>query len=646
MANATNMDPEALRAHLPVFRTIRDIEAFEAVPLEERLQVRSTYDFFRQGAALDPERVALHFLPRGRADDEPETLRYKDMVGRVHQAANLFHDLGVGPRDVVSYLLPSLPETHFTVWGAEATGIVNPVNFLLEPAQIVEILNAAGTKCLVALGPTEGFDIWEKVTALRADVPSLQTILQVRGASEERDGVLDFGRQLESYPADRLVSGRAIAPDEPAGYFHTGGTTSAPKLVIQTHGNQVYDVWIRGLRTKMTAADTLMSAIPLFHANGFIVTTILPLTIGATIVLAGPSGFRNPDLVKDFWRIVERFRVTTFSAVPTMYSTLLNVPIEDADVSSLRFAACGAAPMPVEVFKSFERQTGLMIIEGYGLTEGTASSGNNPMDGERRVGSVGFRHPYQEIKPVKLDGDGAYERDCEVGEVGVIAMRGPHLFPGYKQEEYNRTAWVAGDWFNTGDLGYYDEDSYLWLAGRAKDLIIRGGHNIDPSVIEETLHQHPGVALAAAVGQPDPHAGELPVAYVELKPDAAVSADELMSLAREHIPERAAVPVGLWVLETMPQTAVGKIYKPALRHDAVKRVMEDALAPVAANNGATLTVTVNGDATTGIRATIRSEIADGTPRSAIAERIKAALGPYALTYDVVWDEDEPPFTGP
>ena len=646
MANAANKDSESLRARLPVFKTIRDIEAFESIPIEERLGVQNTYDFLQQGAAIDPERVALHFLPQGRADDEPETYRYKDMIGRINQAANLFHDLGIGPRDVVSYLLPSLPETHFTVWGAEATGIVNPVNYLLEPAQIVEILNAAGTRCLVALGPSDGFDIWEKVTALRGDVPSLQTILQVRGAGEERDGVLDFNQQVEPYPADRLVSGRSIAPDEPTGYFHTGGTTSAPKLVIQTHLNQVYDVWIRGLRTKMTAADTLMSAIPLFHANGFIVTTILPLTVGATIVLAGPSGFRNPDLVKDFWKIVERYRVTTFSAVPTMYSTLLNVPIDGADVSSLRFAACGAAPMPVEVFKSFERQTGLMIIEGYGLTEGTASSSNNPIDGERRVGSVGLRHPYQEIKPVKLDDNGAYVRDCEVGEVGVIAMRGPHLFPGYKQEEYIRTAWLAEGWFNTGDLGYYDEDSYLWLTGRAKDLIIRGGHNIDPSVIEETLHQHPGVALAAAVGQPDPHAGELPVAYVELKRDADTSGDELKAFARENISERAAVPVAVWVIETMPLTAVGKIYKPALRHNAIERVLEDALAPVAADSDTALTVSVNGDATTGTRATIRSRVAGKTQQAAIAERIKAALSPYALTYDVAWDEDEPPSASP
>ncbi|MGH8435218.1 MAG: AMP-binding protein, partial [Pseudomonas sp.] len=260
-----------------------------------------------------------------------------------------------------------------------------------------------------------------------------------------------------------------------------------------------------------------------------------------------------------------------------IYAGLLQVPSAGHDLSSLRYALCGAAPMPVELIRQFEGKTGLTLIEGYGLTEGTCGSCGNPPAGERRPGSIGLRMPYCEVKIAVLDEHGQYLRDAATNEIGNLCLRGITVFNGYLQADKNRGIWIDGDWFNTGDLGRIDADGYIWLTGRSKDLIIRGGHNIDPQMIEEALHKHPAVAMAAAVGKPDLKAGELPVVYVQLKPGVAVDEAELRAHAAAHIPERAAVPKEVWIIDAIPVTAVGKTFKPTLRFDAIRRVFEEQL---------------------------------------------------------------------
>lgn len=235
----------------------------------------------------------------------------------------------------------------------------------------------------------------------------------------------------------------------------------------------------------------------------------------------------------------------------------------------------------MHVLRAFEERTGVKILEGYGLTEGTCVSSLNPPRGERRVGSVGLRIPGQAMKTVLLDQQGSYVRDCAVDEIGVVAVSGPNVFAGYRDTEPDDRVWLScGDgrrWLDTGDLGRFDRDGYLWLTGRKKDLIIRGGHNIDPAVIEEPLHRHASVALAAAVGRPDVHAGELPVAYVQLRPGASVTESELLAFLHLEISERIALPKRLHIIDAMPLTAVGKIYKPALKRLQAQDALETAL---------------------------------------------------------------------
>lgn len=585
-------------AHTPAppIATLRDIEAIERLSLEERGMPDSTYALIRQSAERHPHKRAMTFLLQGDAEETPFELTYGQLLERVTQAANAFHHLGVRPDTAVSFLLPNLPQTHFTLWGGEAAGIVNAINPLLEPEHIAELVHAANSRVLVTLAPFPGTDLWDKVAGLRERLPELEAIVTVdmanllpepqRSAIKAQrgvlpEGVLDFDELLDRFPGDHLQSGRVIAPDDVASYFHTGGTTGTPKLAPHSHRNEVAMAMILSYAINLGEGDNTLCGLPLFHVNGVMVTGLAPFFAGAEILIATPQGYRNTRLIQNFWKVIERYRVSFFSGVPTIYAGLLQVPSEGHDLSSLRYALCGAAPMPVELIRQFEAKTGLKLIEGYGLTEATCGTCGNPAHGERRPGSIGMRMPYCQVKVVVLDEQGRYLRDAAREEIGNLCVRGVTVFKGYLQASKNKDIWVDGDWFNTGDLGRMDADGYIWLTGRSKDLIIRGGHNIDPQMIEEALHRHPAVAMAAAVGKPDDKVGELPVVYVQLKPGASVSEAELLEHAARHVPERAAVPKEVWIIEAIPVTAVGKTFKPALRFDATRRVLEDVLGAIA-----------------------------------------------------------------
>jgi fatty-acyl-CoA synthase len=487
---------------------------------------------------------------------------------------------------------------------------------------------------LIALGPLPGSDIWEKVVTIRPQVPSLSTVIQVLGPPDPEKECVHFETQLEQYPADRLLSGRTIASGDLAAYFATGGTTGSPKLARHTHANEVFDAWAITQVADTRPEDVFLCGLPLFHVNAVHVTGLVPLSVGATIVLLSPAGYRDPGVIKHFWKIVDHYHATSFSGVPTLFSNLLRVPV-DADIHSLTVAVCGAAPMPVEVFTTFEQRTGVSILEGYGLTEATCASSTNPRYGERRVGSIGLRYPYQAMKAVILDQHGRYLRDCQPGETGTLVVKGPNVFAGYVQEEQNTGLWVADGWLNTGDLARQDKDGYFWLSGRSKDLIIRGGHNLDPAVIEEALYTHPAVALAAAVGKPDAYAGELPMAYVVLKAGATVTEQALLDYAQQTVKERAAIPKSIVILDQMPLTTVGKIFKPPLRCDAVRRVYAEALSAVLPAH-LSWEIQVEPNQQHGMLATL---ILSGIPeeqRVLAHEQVARALGMYVVKYQIQW----------
>jgi len=575
----------------------------------------STFESIARGCAIDPDAPALSFFMSADAYQDAETWSYRDLMQTITQAANAFHGLGIGKDDVISFLLPNLPETHFTLWGGQAAGIVAAFNPLLEPSVLATLLATANTKILVTLAPFPGTDLWARLQPVLDQVGSLEHVVLVNLAERVRgprqavarqlqqqevaslcgpEGIRgkvpahvqihDFWPLLQSQPSDRLCWERKISASDRSSYYCTGGTTGLPKIAVRCHGNEVANAWSVGkfMGGAVRPGKTLFCGLPLFHVNGVLVTGLLPFSNGAHVVIGTPQGYRGEGVFARFWEIVEHYRINFFSAVPTIYAALMQVPVAGHDISSLEYGLCGAAPMPVELFKGFQERTGLKILEGYGLTEATCVSTVNPTTGERRIGSIGLRLPGQDMKAVILDENGNYVRDCGVNEVGVLAIAGPNVFEGYLSEEHEAGLWLdcadGRRWLNTGDLGRRDQEGYFWLTGRKKELIIRGGHNIDPLIIEEALHQHPAVEIVAAVGRPDAYAGELPVAYVQLKPGAKASESELAEFAKSRIGERAAQPKFIRIFDKLPLTAVGKLFKPALKRMEARDSISDALS--------------------------------------------------------------------
>jgi len=613
------------------FRHIGDIEDFEKTPIEKRLDVFNTYDLLKKGAAINPDATAISFFLAGDSYDQPLQVTYRDLISNITKTANLFHDLGVGPRDVVSYLLPNLPHTHYVLWGGEAAGIVNPINPLLEPATIAEICQAAGTKILVALAEFPESDIWQKVMAIRNDLPDLKAIVRVMGPSDETEGIYGYDDLLGRYGGEKLDSGRMIDPHDIASMYHTGGTTGTPKLAPHNHYNETVMAYMLSAAAEINTGEAALCGLPLFHVNGTMVTGSMPFSIGAHVVLLGPRGYRDPSVMQNFYKIVDHYQAVTFSSVPTVLSVLLDIPKGDADISSLRYAICGAAPLSVELFKRFEDHSGMKILEGYGLTEGTCASSFNPYHGQQKVGSIGLRLPYMQMKTFMVDGEGKFIREAAVDEIGAVCIEGPNVFNGYLDDAHNQGIWPKEGWLNTGDLGRRDADGYFWLTGRTKELIIRGGHNIDPAVIEDPLYRLPGVQVAAAVGRPDPHAGEVPIAYVQLQEDSDLSEAQIFEYLKVEIGERAAIPKEVYVVDQIPLTPVGKIFKPSLRWQAIQRVYQAELE-VIAELTESIHISVREDKIHGALAVIKIKPATGISHAELRKKVDDLLARYTVKY--------------
>ena len=555
-------------------RTREDLERFESeMTLDQRLPERSILDVFKASAAQHPNSTAITMLMTGAEDEQPRRVDYGQLLTMIQSAANAFSMLG-GAAPGVAYMLPSLIETHVTLWGAETAGYAVPINFLLQPESIVELIKASGTKILVALGPHPQLDIWEKALELREQIPGLILVRVSPPGTPGENGVVDFGTALAEQPNDHLIFGEPRGGDNVAAYFHTGGTTGVPILVAHTHRSQLVSAFGGAAMCGYTSDDILTATLPLFHVAGTMVGGLSAFMAGVELVVMSPSGLRNPEIVEGFWRLVAQHNITVVGGVPTALGAVLQVPVGDNDISAVRTGLTGAALLPPAVGTRFKDVTGCHLHEILGMTESSGLVSIDPLCGPGSVGSVGWALPYTQVETLRLNEDGSLGEPCATDEIGVIIIQGDHISPGYLDPKHNDGVFDTGR-LNSGDLGYKDAQGRIYIAGRSKDLIIRSGHNIDPAMIENAMATHPAVALAAAVGMPDVYSGELPVCFVELLPDADVSVEDLHQHAQSVIDERPAWPKFIQTIDTIPLTTVGKIFKPSLRCIVAKqKVME------------------------------------------------------------------------
>jgi fatty-acyl-CoA synthase len=565
-------------------RDISDIERIERVPLEDRLAI---VDFHQRIAlalaARNRDDAAIHFVPDGDVDGIVHETSFGTLRGNIERVASLLRSRHIKHPDVVAILVPTMPAVYWTIIGAMVQAVPFPLNWMLEPQYLLSLLTEANVKAIIVLGPTPGFKIWESLMSIKDQLPARLPVWSVTAPGSEVLPEFDLDLQLRGQDQARLDSVGAApvhAGSDVAAYVHSGGTTGLPKIVKLSHRNISYRHWTLQLAMQMTLGEVILQDTPIFHVGGLAGRSLPMLASGASLVIPSLMGARDKRYISNYWKFIARFRVTRLSGVPTTFSVLAKSPPQGEDLSSLkRNFVTGSTALPISVRHEFERVSGVRILNSYGLTENTASVAIEPRDGHSRDGS-GIPLPYTRVRVARLEDTGATPEICGPNQTGMIQVRGPGVTLGYLNDNHTRASRTADGWLITGDLGRIDTDGTLYVTGRSKDIIIRGGHNIDPSLIEDALLESPEVLLAAAVGKPDAHAGELPVAYVQLIAGSRIIEADLLAHVAARIPERAAIPKEIFVVEKIPLTDAGKPAKVVLRHDAAERTFRKALSAI------------------------------------------------------------------
>ncbi len=515
--------------------------------------------------------MTIATLLEERAAERPEQpyLLWKDhqlSYGQLRDVADAVGrrllSLGLVPGDRVAIHLPNCAEFVHVFFGAMRAGLVAvPMNSQLKERELKYILQNSEARACISVWP-----LVNMVRNVRGELPALKTIVISGTCPVPRDAwAQELGEGL--LPYDDFLPGPGFVPAPPApldasaeaAIIYTSGTTGNPKGVVLTHHN--YGTNLRQLirAADIKPEDRFLCVLPLFHVNAQVVTLLAPLGAGASVVLLEKF---SPV---EFLEAIHKYQVTTFSAVPTIYAILNNrLDLGKYDLSHLRFCICGAAPMPVEVFETFEKKFKARIVEGYGLSEGTCASSVNPVDGVRKVGSIGVPLEGQEMRIV--DDHGV---PVAPGVTGEIVVRGENVMKGYFKDPAASEAALREGWLHTGDLGHVDSDGYFWIAGRKKEMIIRGGENIYPKEIEDVLYAHPRVAEAAVVGLPDPVWGEEVGAFIVLREKTKLThqhllSDEVISFLKERLADYK-LPRKVFFRDNLPRTATGKVQKHVLK---------------------------------------------------------------------------------
>ena len=482
------------------------------------------------------DKVAIRYYERD--------ITYRELDEQSTRVANGLQKLGVRKGDRVCILMDNSPEFFYAYFGIiKIGGIAGPINCWWQTGEIQYLLNDSGAVCLLV-----DHNYREHVDKIIDDTPALKNVI-------EREATDDRFHAFENMMAEEVsLPTVEIDLSDVSTIVYTSGTTGTPKGVLLTHRNILTNSWQASLLANIDEKDVIMCFLPLFHVNGLVITGTSPLTRGSQIIL------RRGFSASEFWECVAKYRVSIFSGVPTVYQILLNTPSDEGvDVSSLRYGVCGAAPMPVEAIRKFEEQFNMIIVEGYGLTEGTAGATANPIDGVRKIGSIGI--PFAGTEARLFD-----EQDEEVpqGEVGEICIQGDHVMKGYYNKPEDTAQTLRGGWLHTGDMAYKDEDGYLFIVDRKKEMIIRGGENIYPKELEGVIYQHPQVMESAVVGVPDAIFGEEVMACLVLHPGEVLAEEAFQDWCRANMASYK-VPKYVDFREALPKNILGKILKKELK---------------------------------------------------------------------------------
>ncbi len=524
---------------------------------------------FEEAAGRYADRPCLDFLGR--------RYTYAEVLDLVNRAARGFQDLGVGPGVRVGLCLPNCPTyviSYFAVMKAGGT-VVN-YNPLYVERELEHQITDSQTEIMVTLDLKQ---IYPRVAAMLDSTPlkrivvcRMPTILPaVKSALFrvlKRSEIAAVPRDNRHLDFDSLLTNdgtlRPVRIDglrDVAVLQYTGGTTGVPKGAMLTHHNLLSNArqvqaWFP---TVALGQERMLAVLPFFHVFAMTVVLNMGLACGAELIML--PRFETEQVLKT----IAKRKPTLVPGVPTMYKALLGHPqVARYPMTSIRYCISGGAPLPMELKRQFESATGCVLIEGYGLSEASPVCAANPLSGVNKEGSIGLPLPGITIEIRDLEDP---TRKLGIGEKGQVAIAGPNVMAGYwgRAEESDRT--VVDGFLLTGDVGTMDEDGYVFLLDRLKDLIICSGYNVYPRMIEEAIYQHPDVVAACVIGLPDDYRGQTPKAFVQLKPGATLTAEALRDFLRDKI-SRIEMPTAIEFREELPKTAVGKLSKKELIAEA------------------------------------------------------------------------------
>jgi long-chain acyl-CoA synthetase len=473
---------------------------------------------------------------------EGQLHRSSELSDRARRLATGLSKLGVGPGERVAVMMANSVEVgivYNALWRAGA--VVTPVMFLLAVEDFRHVLRDSGACAVITTA--------EFADKVRQASDGLDTVMFLI-SREDVDGFVPLASLEQAEPGP-------IVPrddDDLAALLYTGGTTGRSKGVMLTHSSLYYTGEAGHESGHVPGVNRILVPLPLSHAYGLLVTVI-----GMHSSEQGFAVLMRWFEPQTFLETIQEHRLQIAAVVPTMLQILLSQPLEDYDLGSLCYVTSGGAPLAAEVAEQFLRRVpSVAIRQGYGLTETAALISSSPI-GHERAGSVGLPIPGTDVRVLDDDGN-----DVPRGEVGEICARSPGVMQGYWNAPEITHEALRGGWLHTGDLGYQDEDGYLYIVDRKKDLIIRGGFNVYPRDVEDALLEHPSVEAAGVVGRPDPVHGEEVVAFVSLRPGAEITGDELVQWGRERI-GGYKYPREVTIVDAVPLTPVGKVDRKSLR---------------------------------------------------------------------------------
>ena len=512
-----------------------------------------------------PDRPAIDFLGRRTT--------YAELGRLVARAACGLQQLGVRKGTRVGLCLPNTPYYVICYYAVlRLGGIVVNFNPLYVERELCHQIEDSGTTIMVTLDIRQ---IYPKVAAAlgktcleRIVVCPLSDVLtsvkSVMFTVFKRSEVAEIPDDLRHVWFEKLIANNGVVPAavidparDVAVLQYTGGTTGIPKGAMLTHGNLTANVdqlyrWVPEIRL---GQERMLLVLPLFHVFAMTVGMNLGIAFAAELILL--PRFELDQVMK----AITKKRPTMFPGVPTIYTALIAAAEQSqADLSSIRVCISGGAPLPVEVRNRFESLTGCRLVEGYGLSETSPVATCNPLNGEAKAGSVGLPLPGTAVE-VRAPHDPA--RKLEPGEKGEICVRGPQVMSGYWHRPEETAAVMTNGALRTGDIGYLDPDGYVFLVDRIKDVILCGGYNVYPRVIEEALYQHPAVAEAVVIGIPDQYRGQAPKAFVRLRDNHYVTPTQLKDFLAGYL-SRIEMPKAIELRRQLPMTMVGKLSKKEL----------------------------------------------------------------------------------